>query len=476
MKQKLVLWGSNTEGQKLMMALQLRAQDNKVDLWTFPEENATEDFYSKMLNEWRSGQEVEFPQPYTHTERDLSLSESLLPDHLKAEQPDLITRAQTEWHFTVLSTKLSEMFQSELADIKEKVGKLKDFDNKVWDDLKSFWDKIQQQVTEKNLLREHTETLREGTNQLFTDLKNLRKQAESKAKETSTTLLADFNAALDKVEEKINNNQRIQGIFDELKQLQQKLKDQNLLREHRNKLWERIDKLFKSVKEQRFGKTPEETGSAVERIQRRLDGLVEAITRMDQSIKRDEDELNFQQRRNERANNQLEVEIRKAKVQMVQERLRSKQEKLAEMNKTRGELERKIENEKSRETKRAEQAAQEAQRKAVEEQVKARIQEESKHNLESKAEELQKAANALHATPEPKDAESNPAEEESNNSIIDAVTATVGEALEDVVTTISAAAKVVGHEISERVEDLLHGDDDKDKEDQKGETPEEDKA
>ena len=55
------------------------------------------------MDQWRKNQEVELPEPDRVIARELSVSEGLLPDDLKAEQTDMILRAQTEWHFMVLS-------------------------------------------------------------------------------------------------------------------------------------------------------------------------------------------------------------------------------------------------------------------------------------------------------------------------------------------------------------------------------------
>ena len=179
MKNKVVVWGTNAENEKVLIALELKADANKVMLYTFPEAIATDDFVNKMMNEWRDGKPVEFPDGHTSLERELSVTESLLPDDLKVERGDLIQRAQTEWHFTVLSTKLHAAYDQELAEFKEKVEALSAYDNKLWDSLRAFWDKVQGQSRERNLFREHADHLRDNINALFDDRKKLRRKMQN---------------------------------------------------------------------------------------------------------------------------------------------------------------------------------------------------------------------------------------------------------------------------------------------------------
>ena len=63
MKTRIVMWGSNDKDQKVLIALGLRAADNVVDIFTFPFESTTEEFYNLMLNEWREAHEA---VSYTH--------------------------------------------------------------------------------------------------------------------------------------------------------------------------------------------------------------------------------------------------------------------------------------------------------------------------------------------------------------------------------------------------------------------------
>lgn len=465
MKTKLVLWGTNAQEERVLVALELLPKENKVNVYEFPETVATEAFYQQMMNEWRVGQPMEFPEGgFSKIERELTITDSVLPEELKVERGDLVQRAQAEWHFVVLSSKLSDAYHSELAEIRDRIDRLDDFDDEIWTNLKDFWDKVQSQVRERNLFRDHANNLRNKTNELFAKMKELRAKLDEQYKETSKANLDRFMERLGEIEQKISDGLRFQNIFEELKDLQRKFKKADFTREHRAKVWDRIDAAFKTVKEKRFGSAGGDDKSPVDRIKRRYDGLIAAMGKMKRSIDRDEDELQFQNRRIATTDGQLEAQIRQAKIVMIEERIRSKQDKFQEMERTKAELEKRMEAAKAKEEKRKEQEKiEEAKRKAQE-----KIAEEIKEAAEARSEDdekLEKAAEALTSkkavpetpaseTTETQSAEEQPEKEAPEESLIEAVGTTMGEVVEDAVDTFKAIAKVVGGQIGEALEDL----------------------
>ncbi|MEO1437072.1 MAG: hypothetical protein AAFV80_16140, partial [Bacteroidota bacterium] len=277
---------------------------------------------------------------YQHHESDLTVAESFLPENVKTTQTDLIMRAQTEWHFVVLSTKLNRAYQSELEDFKDKIGQLTKYDSALWENLKQFWDKVREQVREKNLSRGHADALRDQTNRLFSRMKELNAKLNeefvSKAEETKQ----QFETQLADIEARLQKNENLNRLFEELKEIQRNFKNAKLTRDIRTQLWNRIDAVFKAVKVKRFGPESVSGNSKLDRLKRRFEGLLNAIKRMEDSIRRDDNELKFQRRKINSSNTgQLESQIREAKVQMVQQRINSKKEKLEDMLKTKGQLE-----------------------------------------------------------------------------------------------------------------------------------------
>ena len=432
MKNKIVVWGTNAENEKVLIALELQADTNKVLLYTFPESVATEEFVNKMMAEWRVGGNVPFPEGHTTLERELSVTESLLPDHLRVERGDLIQRAQTEWHFAVLSSKLHKAYEQELAEFKEKVQALSAYDHTLWDSLRSFWDKVQEQARDRNLYREHADNLRDNINALFDDMKKMRARVQDEFMSTSQKVYEDFNQVLVNIEAKIaSGGAKLNSVFEDLKQLQRRYRDAKMSNEHRNQLWERLDGAFKAAKERKFGPGANE-GSLVERHERRIEGLREAIRRMEDSIRRDEEELNFQQKKVASTEGQLEAQIRSAKIKMIEERIHSKREKLTEMSQTCADVDRQLNIAKNKEAKRVEKESDkqriEAAKVAAKEEIAASIK-STKTDGEAEA----------------------PKEE----SLLAAAGTVLGEALEDMVDTVKAVGSVLGERAEEMFENAV---------------------
>ena len=449
MKTRLVMWGTNEKDEKVLIAIALRAEDNVVDIFTFPFESTSEEFYNLMLNEWRESHEVPLPEGHTHIERPLTASDSLLPDNLKVDRMDIIQRAQTEWHFVVLSNKLYQSFLSELHEIRDKIKNSDVYKNQLWEEMKEAWEKIQKNIFDKTLMREHGQQLREMTNDIFTALKNMRKDMDSEVDRVSREFADKFNTKLDEVEEKIKSGLGLQPLFNDLKRLQQEFKDAQLSRNDRSKIWKRIDVAFKAVKEKKFGEKSTRDTSALDRLSRRYEGLLSAIEKMEKSIKRDDKDKSFQDDRIANTEGQLEAQIRMAKLKMIDERINSKNEKLAEMEKTKQELEERINREKKFLEEQRKQQAMKEELKEAKEKVKEKIADNIHAQADAlDADALGKAAEAIASEKERK------ARPKQKESILGAISSTLGESLEDVGDNIGAIATVVAGKIGDALRDI----------------------
>ena len=449
MKPRLVLWGTDAQDARVLIALELRPKDNKVNVYTFPEHVVTEEFNQKMMDEWRDGALLDFPEGYLITERELTVSDSLLPDDLKVERADVVHRAQSEWHFMVLSSKLNESYNAELTELKDRVEKLESYDNSLWDELKGFWDKVQAQVRDRNLFREHANNLRDATNALFSKMKEMRHKLDEEFDTISKKNFDNFLEKIGNVEKKIVEGFRLQPLFDELKDLQRTFRESKLSREHRATVWEKLDNAFKTVKEKRFPGSSDDK-SPVDRIKRRYEGLLAAIEKMERSIKRDRDDLDFQNRKIENTDGQLEAQIRQAKIKMINERIGSKEEKLNEMLATKQDLEQRINQIRSKESeKEKREEAKKAAQDKIAQEMKAR-----EEALKEDADKLTKAAEAI-VGEKGKDAAESSEVEADKPSLFEQIS----DQIEDAVDTVKAVVEVVEERIEEAVEELFDQDD-----------------
>lgn len=447
MKTKLVLWGKIAEDQRVLAAIELKSEDNSVATYIFPQEIVTDEFAEKMMEQWRNNKEVEFPEGYQHTELPLSVTEPIIPADLVLERADLLKQAEHEWHVIVLSAKLHEVYKNELSDIRDKISQLEKYDSKLWEQLKGFWDRVREQIKDQNLFKEQADELQAGVNASFDALKKLRAKIEEEFQVRSQSAKAQFMEKLQQLEGQITEGSRLGMVFDELKKLQQKFRDVKFTKEDRAQVWEKLDGAFKSAKGKRYGgdvgnaNSGGEDNSAEGRFDRRLSGLEQAMDRMMKSMDRDNEDLAFQVKKIATTDGQLEAQIRQAKVKMIEERIRSKQERLDDMEKTKAEILKQIEKQKQRDAKRAErdrieEAKKEAQAK-IEEKMAQDAAKLDTQKLEKAAEIIQKDKEAA--------IKASASFEEMASDLSDKLTDT----FEDAVDTLKATAMVIGAKVKE---------------------------
>lgn len=435
MKTKLVLWGNDKDDNKVLIALELLSSDNQVVLRVVPQDTATEELYTQLMEKWREGEETAFPANTTTTTQGLTLADTLLPDDIKVEKTDIVNKAQAEWHFIVLSEKLYVSYASGIDVLKEKINATTTFSKDLWEELKGLQGKIQTQYRERNIQREHIGDLRSKVNELFDSMKLLRAAQDAEFRDEAAGNFDKLTAQLGTIENQISEGGRFSTLFDALKALQRDLKGAKLIREQRNELWERVDAAFKVVKEKRFGPQQVDasnTSTALQRVSRRYSGLLSAIERMEISIKRDREELNEQldKIKHSRFDGVLEQQISKAKMNMIENRITSKEAKLNEMNVTRTELETKMTSIKEKEEKKQKR---DAERKAAEEAKKA-AQIAARAKLDKMAADKAAAAKiALDAAAE----KTTEVVEKVAESVIEKVTETV----EEVAATVETAVE-----------------------------------
>ncbi len=409
------MWGRNAAEERVLITLELLMDRNVVQLQTFDEKAISDEVHNNFMEKWRKGEEAELPAPTATQDRELTVAGDLLPEDLKVEGDDVLTRAQTEWHYAVLSNKLSQSYQAELSEIEDRIERTTKYESDLWNQLKTFWEKAQNQLRDRTLLREHGNDIRKRTDKLFNKMKEMRSKLDDEFKEGSQERMEEMNEKLAELEAKIEEGTHLRRVFDELRQVQSKFHNLKFTKDHRNKLWKRMDKAFKDVKAARNGGKSDGGGGGGNkgRTEARLEGLLKAIEKMERSIGRDENDLKFEHRRIERTDGQLEAQIRQAKIQMIQSRVDSKQVKLEDMYKTRDQLNERVAKEAERRAEDERKAEEAKIRKAAQEEAKAKIAAEAKAREENMTDEerakLEEAARMLSGKPKQEAAAEQPA-------------------------------------------------------------------
>lgn len=423
MKKKIVLSGTREPEEKVIMALELLPESNKVSIAIYPEPAVTEEVDSFLYKEWKNNDSANLPEGYEMMDRELTVVDSVLPDNLKPNDTELLIRTQTEWQFIVLSTKMKTAFQEEIQELNEKIDSLESYSADTWNSLKDFWGKVQQQISERNLFRNHGTELRENTNALFDKMKVLRKEADKEFDKVSAETKAFFTEAIAGIEAKIEGGTRLNSLFDELKDLQGKFRNAKMSKNDRSSVWNILDGAFKKVKEKKYGSKPNAgNNSPVERLKRRYDGLLAALKKMDNSIQRDKKDLEYENRRISQSDGQLERQIRQAKIAMIEQRFNSKSEKLADMQKTKADLEAKIKKAEERQARELEKQ----QKQAAKEEIKAKLAQEIEAKKDSLGEnETQKlkvaAEKVFQASSKTEPADKASADKTNEDSVVDRI-------------------------------------------------------
>ena len=324
MKETIVFWGTNQNDQKIMAVLKLRANDKKVDVWTFEKDKLEDEFVEKMFEDWESIDVKTFPEATTYEERDVTESE-LLPETIRADKTDLIIRAEQDWRFKVLSIRVAEMLKGEIAALEEQINAADEYDKDLWESAKSYNAKIIAHSNERTLGFDQINKLRSVLNGCFEKLKALMSKNNARYEEEANANKKMATEKINNIVSKAKENNRINDGFEELKKVQKHIKEIRLTRDGRKEIWDLLNQAFTEVKGMRKSQSSN-------RLEARMAGLEKAINKMQQSVDMDKESVDFQNRKAGHINaTKLEMQLREAKIKMIESRIQSKQVKLDDM-------------------------------------------------------------------------------------------------------------------------------------------------
>ncbi|MBK7697420.1 MAG: hypothetical protein IPJ39_01170 [Saprospiraceae bacterium] len=248
----------------------------------------------------------------------------------------------------------------------------------------------------------------------------------------------DFRQELSEIEEKVEKGLGLSPLFEDRKKVQAKIKDFKFTKDDRNELWDKIDSTFKKLKEKRGNESHQHSNNKLARLEASYNGFVRCHPKMQKSVDFDQKDLDYQVKKVGDSDGQLESLLRAAKIKMIEERLKSKQEKLDDMQLTKTEIESKMEKEKKRAVKVERQEKLDEAKESVKQKIAVGIAEQSKE-MDKISDKLEKAATEL-------------ARPKKSGSFMDKLSESVEQLVEDVVDTAKAVAEVAEEKLEELME------------------------
>ena len=326
MRDRVTIWGENENKERVLLAIQLNEEAHQAIIYTFLKDKLSTEQVAWLENFWVNGDDDNWKVLIINKRIEQDFSNSyLLPEELKVDDPSVIRKTESAWQYRILTRKLFEMLKGDVGLLGQRVKTSSSSVKILWQEAKDLWEKVKENYIEKNLNKEQTKELRENLNELFAILKEKKQKAFSEAVEFSRGDFEKFKKEISAIKAKIKPENKLNELFKGLQLIQQKVHQQKFASPHYQELKTLFNDSFneiKALKKEHY----------LSKIDRRVEGLSDAIKKMEESIKRDESSLQFQNSKMDQNNaTQLEVKLRQVKLDMIVERVQSKKKKLTDM-------------------------------------------------------------------------------------------------------------------------------------------------
>lgn len=327
MQSRFTARGLNNENKEVILAFELLEDAVQVNLHIVPKQVLSAEQIHQLENEWVDGGQFTFPDEAVFSNPDLS-SDSILPNDIKSEETGKIRTKQNEWAYRLLTNKLWEAYLIELANLKSKAGELTTYSRELFDEAKSFWERVLEHKKERDISQAKLDEIKEEVNRIFETLKELRKKESAQFEEASTALKNELLAKIDELKSRMVEGAIFKDLFEELKQLQATLRGKRLTKSDEAALKKAFDAAFQQLHEARNNFTSNKNAS-------RIENLTKIVSSLEKSLQRDKSDLDYYTKKiNHPKANALEIQLAKLKLKMIEDAISSKEAKIADIHKT----------------------------------------------------------------------------------------------------------------------------------------------
>lgn len=327
MQSRFTANGLTADDKEVILAYQLKEDEFKVDLYIVPKKSLKGDLQQQLETQWVAGDAFEFPETAVFINPNLN-AESLLPDDIRSEEAGKIRIKQNEWAYTLLTAKLWESYLNELDVLKKKAAELVQYDRQLFDDAKSFWERVLEHRKERDISQDGLDKIKDDVNSIFEKLKTFRKTESAEFEAASGKLRDEVLAKLEELKKKVTEKANFKALLEELKTLQNESRKNRYSKADDAQVRKASDSLFHYINDQRNHFFNDVTAS-------RVKGLNEVIEKMEQSLNRDKKDFEYMQKKGDSSKvSSLEMQLLKVKSNMLQETINSKEAKLKDIRLT----------------------------------------------------------------------------------------------------------------------------------------------
>jgi hypothetical protein len=327
MQSRFTAKGVTSEDKEVVLAYELKEEEFKVNLHIIPKKSLKGEKQEQLEKNWVDGEAFEFPEGTIEVAPNLN-AESILPEDIRSEEAGKIRIKQNEWAYILLTAKLWESYLLELEELKKKAAELTQYDRKLFDDAKSFWERVLEHRKERDISQESLDKIKDDVNAIFEKLKTFRKAESAEFESTSAKSRDEILGKLEKIKGRTNEKANFKGLLDELKNLQNENRKNRYSKADEQQIRKAFDSSFQYINEQRNHFFSDKNAA-------RIKGLTDVVERLEASLNRDKKDLEHMQKKSESNKiSSLELQLIKVKSNMLNETVASKEEKLKDIRAT----------------------------------------------------------------------------------------------------------------------------------------------
>ena len=371
MMQNIVMWGEVGTDQKVLLAIKLKEEENKVHIFGFQKEKVTKEIQDKLFSEWKNGGEFDFPEGIYHWIVPAS-NDNILPDDVRVDRPEIIVSAQAAWGKKLMSTRLNEVLVEEINLIDQKLQNINDFDQQLWDKTKDLWAKISDYRKQGELSWEHTDVLKGRINEIFDGIKALKRIDVEQADEESGHHFRNFIKKIEEQTSKLIYPDEWEKVFNTLKAIQNEVKDFNFSWKQKRVLFDKLNDTFLELRKYRKTEFINKTKDRIRNLKTTISGIVQSAERDKENYQAQFDKLMHYTR------GKLSETEMAQRLGFIVDRIKEKEAKISNIGQTIQDLLKQVEKEEKNREELVNQPVENKQKKPKDQQVAKPTQEEKR--------------------------------------------------------------------------------------------------